>query len=897
VQTFGGPESITGQLRLRMMGCFKQQSLRWCGKILVVSLVIYFSDSVQALQSKESKKLLTSSDNTMDDIEGVVVRGGNKLFGKIMISGSKHAALTILAASILCTKPVILSNIPDISDVSNMIKILKKLGIKVEVYGRSTVHEGSKNRKITLDASNIIQSPIFGPESRSMRSSILVLGPLLSRLGHAQVSFPGGCALGKRSIDLHIHSLELMGATFVACDENVLALTDKNRLHGSEIHFEKVSVGATSNVIMAASIAIGETIIHNSACEPEIVDLCNFLNVMGANITGIGTKTISIAGVDSLAGGRYEIIGDRIEAGTYAIAAALTNGELMMEGINTGLLTAIIVLLKSIGVAVREYDDGLGLSVTGDVTSKYKPVDVETMPYPGLATDFHPQIVALLCLINGLSHMKETIFEDRYMYVPELKRMGADVNVNQDLVTSKGIDTLLSAKVVGTDLRAFAALVLAALSAVGESTILGAHHIKRGYELFVEKLQACGAELQYVRLTQHQLAGAKQTVAHLELDISSGLKRDNFNAVVNNNLKTDEIPIVSRFPSQHPVAHPSISENQKSKEIFKKGEHICLHRNMTRIESNSVDRAYTLPVCSKNKHVHGQWFLSDPLQLQEKHRKIPCCSWDDNNNRGTAHSHYCKGFVQRNNSFSGKQAGLTYNSGRACSCRQFSMDKYSYFPSHCSLPKWNASEFCIVLGKKKILMIGDSIMKQTTSVLINSIAIAISDENSKGCHEQITFAPADTLIGENFGRSNRGDHWLHHARKQQPDILVLSVGPHIHKDAGTNAFQSVLRQVIAEHAKEFSSTPLVWRGQFAAGCITNSPLEWPADPSMVAELWENYSKRHQIYNYDLFELWDRIAERELRGQNHFFMDFSPLFQRPDAHVGSEQHLPYDCLHW
>lgn len=427
-------------------------------------------------------------------MEAIIVKGGKRLVGEITISGAKNAALTIIPAALMASKPVILTNVPDLNDISSMLELIKNMGAEVKIEGESSIIDGSKKRRITIDASAL--SDFVAPYDlvRKMRASILVMGPVLSRFGFVKVSLPGGCAIGARPVDMHIKALEQLGAEIELSEGYVIATSQHNKLKGTEIFFDKVSVGATENTIMAACLAEGKTTIHNAAREPEIVDLCNFLNTIGAKISGIGTDVISIEGVDKLEGGEYVVIGDRIEAGTYAVAAAITKGQLKIKGIDPELIRSLIIYLKSIGVVVEEGKDQLIVTAN----SSYKAIDIETKPYPNFPTDLQAQMMALFCLADGVSHIKETIFENRFMHVPELNRMGADISIYGNIAIVKGVEELKPAEVMATDLRASVALVLAALSIGGTSKIRKIYHLDRGYELLESKLRACGADIKRV---------------------------------------------------------------------------------------------------------------------------------------------------------------------------------------------------------------------------------------------------------------------------------------------------------------------------------------------------------------------------------------------------------------
>ncbi len=416
-------------------------------------------------------------------MEHLVIRGGKPLSGTVRISGSKNAVLPIIAATLLSNSPCILEDIPDLADVRTICRVLIHLGAQIE-----------------RDGSNLIVHPPEKPASeapydcmRQMRASFLVLGPLLARTGCATVSLPGGCAIGSRPIDLHLKGMYMLGAGIEYGYGCVRTIAGPQGLRGERIYLDFPSVGATENIMMAASLAAGQTVIENAAEEPEVVDLANFLNAMGAKIKGAGTKVIKITGVTELNGVRYSVIPDRIEAGTFMIAAAITGGDVLVENVIADHVKPLIAKLSETGVAIREENGGL--RVTG--CTECRAVDIKTMPYPGFPTDLQPQIMALLAVSRGTGIVTETIFENRFMHVNELKRMGARIKVvsaGRSAVV-QGPVSLNGAYVKATDLRAGAALVLAGLKADGETTVANVHHILRGYERLVEKLRGLGADI------------------------------------------------------------------------------------------------------------------------------------------------------------------------------------------------------------------------------------------------------------------------------------------------------------------------------------------------------------------------------------------------------------------
>jgi len=426
----------------------------------------------------------------------VKITGGRVLHGTIAIGGAKNAALPILAASLLSNKDVNIHNIPDIADTRLMMQILHSCGVTTVTAGECSVATASRNRIVTVNASKVDKFEASHDLVSKMRASVLVLGPLLARFGEARVALPGGCAIGARPIDMHLSAFAKMGAVIEA-DDCYIAAKAPNGLHGAEINFEKVSVGATENVAMAATLASGTTVINNAAREPEVVDLLNFLCGMGAKITGIGTSRLEITGVAALDAENYHhaVIGDRIETATYAIAAALTGGSLLLSGMDHTLMDDVWAPLSKAGVKLKVID------ATSIQASSYKDgpraMDVATAPYPGFPTDVQAQMMALLTQAKGESHIKETIHDNRFMHVKELNKMGANITTNGDTATVRGVSVMHSAEVMATDLRASAALVLSALSSEeGQSYVINdVYHLERGYDRMFFKLAACGADI------------------------------------------------------------------------------------------------------------------------------------------------------------------------------------------------------------------------------------------------------------------------------------------------------------------------------------------------------------------------------------------------------------------
>ncbi|QKX03143.1 UDP-N-acetylglucosamine 1-carboxyvinyltransferase [Wolbachia endosymbiont of Litomosoides sigmodontis] len=418
----------------------------------------------------------------------ILVRSNHKpLIGQIKINGSKNAILPIMAASLLSSSSVILHNVPDLIDVHLMSELLKSLGAKV-----SFMYNGDHKANHTLetDCSNIINHVMQYKIASKLRTSFLMLGPMLSRFGKVKTAFPGGCNIGKRPVDMHIKALKEMGAKVEIDGCNIIA-TVKRKLQGREITFEKISVGATENIIMAATLAEGVTTINNAATEPEVLDLIVFLKKMGANIEINNTKVI-IAGVKRLNGCVHKIISDRIEAGTYALAAIITNGKLVLKGVNLSDVRSIANELKAIGAMVELYDEGIIISRKN---GSIKSINVATGPYPNFPSDMQPQLMSTMCIADGVSIIEENIFENRFLHVNELRKLGANISIKKNKATMNGVQSLSGANLYATDLRSTAALVLASLVASGETIISNPHHLWRGYEAMHEKLNSCGADI------------------------------------------------------------------------------------------------------------------------------------------------------------------------------------------------------------------------------------------------------------------------------------------------------------------------------------------------------------------------------------------------------------------
>jgi UDP-N-acetylglucosamine 1-carboxyvinyltransferase len=417
-------------------------------------------------------------------MDSILVHGGQRLQGAIPISGAKNACLTLMPAALLTDEPVTLTNAPRLSDIRTMTTLLESLGCEV-----ASLQQG---RVLVIGAQAISSHRADYEIVRKMRASILVLGPMLARDGHAVVSLPGGCAIGARPVDLHLRGLEALGAELDLRDGYVHA-TARSGLRGATFEFPLVSVGATENVLMAATLARGVTVLKNAAREPEIVDLAQCLRRMGAEIAGEGTSTIEVRGVDRLRGATHPVVADRIELGTYMLAPAIAGGEVELLGGRRDLVAAFADKLEEAGVEVSATNTGLKVS---RVNGRVRAVDVATAPFPGFPTDLQAQMMALLTLAEGTSRLEEHIFENRFMHAPELNRMGAHIEVHGGAATVTGVEKLRGAPVMATDLRASVSLILAGLAAEGETQVARVYHLDRGYERVEEKLSACGARIE-----------------------------------------------------------------------------------------------------------------------------------------------------------------------------------------------------------------------------------------------------------------------------------------------------------------------------------------------------------------------------------------------------------------
>jgi UDP-N-acetylglucosamine 1-carboxyvinyltransferase len=412
----------------------------------------------------------------------IIVIGGTKLKGRVKVSGAKNAVLPIIAGSLLTEGKIKLLDVPDLEDVRTVSEVIETLGAKTSF----------KNSTIDIETSNIIATEAPYELVKKMRASFLVMGPLLARTGRAKISLPGGCAIGSRPIDLHLKGFSALGAEIVMGHGYVEAVAQK--LRGNRVYLDFPSVGATENIMMAAVLAEGTTIIENAAEEPEIVDLANFLNSMGAIIKGAGTDTIKITGVKELNGTDHIVIPDRIEAGTYMVAAAMTGGDVTVENVVFDHLKPVVAKLKEAGVAVEEN----GSSIRVVAPNGLNPIDIKTLPYPGFPTDMQAQMMAMLSVATGTSVIIETVFENRFMHVDELCRMGAKIRIAGKTAVVEGVKTLTGAPVKATDLRAGAALIMAGLMAYGQTEISQISHIDRGYEKVEEKFNSLGANLRRV---------------------------------------------------------------------------------------------------------------------------------------------------------------------------------------------------------------------------------------------------------------------------------------------------------------------------------------------------------------------------------------------------------------
>ncbi|MBK4719878.1 UDP-N-acetylglucosamine 1-carboxyvinyltransferase [Azospirillum sp. YIM DDC1] len=426
-------------------------------------------------------------------MDKIRIRGGKPLHGSITVGGAKNAALPLMTAALLTDGTLTLTNLPILADINTLCNLLLQHGVAIHMAGAGGDCAG---RVVEFTARDITNTTAPYDLVRKMRASVLVLGPLLARCGEAKVSLPGGCAIGARPVDLHIKGLEAMGADIRIEGGYIVAKAPPGGLRGAEYVFPKVSVGATENLLMAATLARGTTVLVNAAREPEVSDLADCLVKMGAKITGIGTDRLTIVGVDRLNGARHMVVPDRIETGTYAMAAAMTGGTLDILNTRLDLIKAAVTALVPAGVEFTEIENGIRVSrANGELVG----VDVMTEPYPGFPTDLQAQMMALMCMARGAGMITETIFENRFMHAPELTRMGARITVHGSSALVRGVERLTGAPVMATDLRASVSLVLAGLAAEGETTVNRVYHLDRGYERLEEKLAACGADIERIR--------------------------------------------------------------------------------------------------------------------------------------------------------------------------------------------------------------------------------------------------------------------------------------------------------------------------------------------------------------------------------------------------------------
>ena len=429
-------------------------------------------------------------------MDKIRIVGGRPLRGAITIGGAKNAALALMPACLLTDQTLSLSNLPHLVDITTMANLLSQHGVSMSLNGHAP-NGGHSGRVLELTAAEITNTTAPYDLVRKMRASVLVLGPLLARCRQAKVSLPGGCAIGTRPVDLHLKALEQMGAV-IDLEEGYIVAHVNGRLKGAHIIFPQVTVGGTENILMAASLAEGETVIANAAREPEVADLAQCLVAMGAQIEGIGTGTIRIQGVDRLHGAEYSVVPDRIETGSYAVAAAITRGDIELVGARFDLMESVNKVLTECGVLVEETPRGMRVSAEG---RDIKGVDIMTEPYPGFPTDMQAQLMALMSTSSGASMITETIFENRFMHVPEMTRMGARINVHGASAIVRGSPRLSGAQVMATDLRASVSLILAGLAAEGETIVNRVYHLDRGYERVEEKLAACGARIERLKDT------------------------------------------------------------------------------------------------------------------------------------------------------------------------------------------------------------------------------------------------------------------------------------------------------------------------------------------------------------------------------------------------------------
>ncbi len=418
-------------------------------------------------------------------MDKLIITGGTRLDGDVRISGAKNSALPILAATLLADEPVTISNLPHLHDITTMLELLRQMGVDLTIDEKLNVEIDTRTLTSTVAPYELV---------KTMRASILVLGPLLAHFGHAEVSLPGGCAIGSRPVDLHLKGLEALGAE-ITVEEGFIRATSDGRLKGGRVFFDIVTVTGTENILMAAALAEGQSIIENAAREPEIVDLAEFLIAMGADITGHGTDTITVNGVASLKACSFPVMADRIETGTYLVAAAATRGKVKVKDTRPDTLDAVLQKLEEAGAEIETGEDWISLDMKG---KQPKAVSITTAPYPAFPTDMQAQFAALNIIAEGMGVIKETVFENRFMHMQEMLRMGAKITIDGNTAITEGREELHGAPVMATDLRASASLVIAAMVASGDTVIDRIYHIDRGYECIEEKLQLLGAKIRRV---------------------------------------------------------------------------------------------------------------------------------------------------------------------------------------------------------------------------------------------------------------------------------------------------------------------------------------------------------------------------------------------------------------
>jgi UDP-N-acetylglucosamine 1-carboxyvinyltransferase len=427
-------------------------------------------------------------------LDRIRIHGGRALNGTIPISGAKNAALPLMIASLLSEEKLILDNVPRLADVGLLQYILGNHGVDIMVSGKRAGDDEHAGQTFELSAKNIVDTTAPYHLVSKMRASFWVIGPLLARMGEAKVSLPGGCAIGTRPVDFHLDALRALGAD-IEIEEGYVIAKAKGGLRGAKISFPKVSVGATHTALLTAALAKGETVIENAAREPEVKDVADCIAAMGAKIEGAGTSTIRIQGCDKLKGARHSVLPDRIETGTYAMAVAMTGGDVMLAGASEELLSAALEVLRKTGTKITVTNEGLRVARNG---AGIEPVDITTEPFPGFPTDLQAQFMALMSRAKGVSHIRETIFENRFMHVQELARLGAKIALDGDIATVMGVERLKGAPVMATDLRASVSLVIGGLAAEGETTVHRVYHLDRGFERLEQKLARCGAQIERV---------------------------------------------------------------------------------------------------------------------------------------------------------------------------------------------------------------------------------------------------------------------------------------------------------------------------------------------------------------------------------------------------------------